>query len=86
MVSYLKAFGCKCFVVLNNGPGRMILEYLMPSDEAVFVGYPSTSMAYRVYNKRTLYWREYYIIFDEYGDIENLNDRDDLEIEELLRV
>lgn len=40
-----------------------------------------------IYNKRTLCIKKsVHLIFDEYGDIENLHDKEDFEIKELLQV
>lgn len=48
-IAHLKPFGCKCFV-LNNGKDDLG-KFDARSDERVFVGYSSTSKAYRVFNK-----------------------------------
>ena len=48
-ISHLKVFGCKCFM-LNNG--KESLDKFGPKvDEGLFLGYSSTSKAYRVFNK-----------------------------------
>jgi len=63
-VSYLKAFGCKCFI-LNNGKdilGKFDSKY----DEGIFLGYSLHGHAYRAFNKRTMLVEEsMYIAFDE---------------------
>ena len=44
------------------------------SDEGVFVGYSSSSKAYRVFNKRTLYIEgSFHVVFDESGDLKNID-------------
>ena len=84
-LSYLRAFGCKCFI-LNNGKDDLG-KFDPKSDEGVFVGYSLTSKAYRVFNKRTMCVEEsIHVIFDECGKINNLADREDDEIEELLQI
>jgi len=84
-LSYLKAFGCKCFVMIN---GMNDLGKFNPkSDEGVFVGYSSTSKAYIVYNKRTLCIEEsVHVIFNESGEMNNIEDKDDLEHEKLMQI
>ena len=49
MLSYLRAFGCRCFV-LNNGKDDLG-KFDPRSDEGVFVRYSSSSKAYRIFNK-----------------------------------
>ncbi|MBM1019736.1 hypothetical protein, partial [Escherichia coli] len=51
-IAYFHIFGSKCFV-LNNGKDNLG-KFDPKSDEAIFLGYSSSSKAYRVYNKRTL--------------------------------
>ena len=64
-VSYFKAFGCKCFI-LNNGKSN-IGKFDPKADEGIFLGYSSSSKAYRVYNKRTLTIEEsIHVAFNEY--------------------
>ena len=56
---------CKCFAY-NNGRdnlGKIDAKF----DEAIFLGYSSTSKAFLVYNKRTLQVEEsIHVIFDEF--------------------
>ena len=77
MLSYLRQIGCKC-CVLNNGKDD--LRKLDPrSDEGAFVGYSSSSKAYRVFNKRTQCIEEsIHIVFDEVGSLKSdaSNDED----------
>lgn len=49
-IDYFKTFGCKCFMQ-NNGK-RELGKLDSKSYEAPFVGYSSTSKAYRVFNIR----------------------------------
>ena len=51
MLSYLRAFGYRCFV-LNNGKDDLG-KFDPRSDEGVFVRYSSASKEYRIFNKRT---------------------------------
>ncbi|XP_049342929.1 uncharacterized protein LOC125807259 [Solanum verrucosum] len=54
------------------------------SDEGVFVGYSSTSKAYRVFNKRTLCVEEkMHVIFDEFE--KNDEHKEEHELEELIK-
>ena len=63
-IHYFHIFGCKCFI-LNNGKDNLG-KFDSKSDEGIFLGYSTTSKAYRVYNKRTLSVEEsIHIIFDE---------------------
>ena len=49
-VKYFRVFGCKC-CILNDWEN--LGKFNAKSDEAIFLGYSTTSQAYRVYNKRT---------------------------------
>ena len=61
---YLRVFGCRCFI-LNNGK-EDLSKFDAKSDEGIFLGYSTSSRAYRVFNKRTLVVEESVnIIFDE---------------------
>ena len=63
-ISHLHIFGCKCFVH-NNGKDNLG-KFDAKSDEGIFIGYSSTSKAFRVYNKRTLQVEEsIHVVFDE---------------------
>ncbi|PKA63291.1 Retrovirus-related Pol polyprotein from transposon TNT 1-94 [Apostasia shenzhenica] len=63
-ISHLRVFGCKCFV-LNNGKDDLG-KFDSKSDEAIFLGYSSTSKAYRVYNTRSMLVEEsIHVDFDE---------------------
>jgi hypothetical protein len=50
MVKYFKTFGSKCFVLCDM---ENLGKFDPKSDEGIFLGYSSTSSAYRVFNKRT---------------------------------
>lgn len=66
-LNYFKPFGYKCFV-LNNGKNELG-KFDPRSDKEVFVGYSSTSKAYRIYNKKRQYMEEsIHIVFDETKD------------------
>lgn len=63
-MSYFHVFGCKCFI-LNNGKSQL-KAFDSKSDEGIFLGYSSTSKAFRVYNCRTLLMEETpHVVFDE---------------------
>ena len=62
-ISYLKVFGCKCFILntkdnLGNFDAKL--------DVGIFVGYSTSSKACRVFNNRTMVVEEsIHVIFDE---------------------
>ncbi|KAL4387044.1 hypothetical protein GQ457_09G000130 [Hibiscus cannabinus] len=63
-ISYFHHFGCKCFV-LNNGKDNLG-KFDVKSDEAIFLGYSLTSIAYRVFNKKTLAVEDsIHVVFDD---------------------
>lgn len=63
-MSHLRVFGCKCFV-LNNGKDKLG-RFDAKVDDGIFLGYPSNSKAYRVFNKWTLMVEEsIHVAFDE---------------------
>ncbi|KAF7132171.1 hypothetical protein RHSIM_Rhsim09G0079800 [Rhododendron simsii] len=77
-ISYFHAFGCKCFV-LNNEKDDLG-KFDSKSDEGIFIGYLTSSKAYRVYNKRTnLVEKSIYVSFDESNPCSPkiINDNDD---------
>ena len=49
-VKYFRIFGSTCFILKDKENVRKFDSW---SDEGIFLGYSSTSKAYRVYNKRT---------------------------------
>ena len=50
-ISHFRVFGCQCFVH-NNGKNNLG-KFDARSDEGIFLGYASSSKAYKVLNKRT---------------------------------
>ena len=50
-ISYLRVFGCKCFI-LNTKDN--LGKFDSKADEGIFLGYSTSSKAYRIFNKRTL--------------------------------
>lgn len=46
-ISYFHVFGCECFVLNNRDQLRM---FDSKSDKAIFLGYLTSSKAYRIYN------------------------------------
>jgi len=63
-ISHLKVFGCRCFI-LNNGRENLG-KFNEKADNDIFIGYSSTSHAYRVYNKRLMIVEEsVHVVFDE---------------------
>ena len=63
--------------MLNNSKDDL-RKFDFRSDEGVFVGYSSSSKAYRVFNKRTLYIEgSFHVVFDESGDLKNIDMKDD---------
>ena len=72
-ILYLRVFGCKCFI-LNTKDN--LGKFDSKADEGIFLGYSTTSKAYRVFNKRTLVVEEsMYVVFDESN---SLNPRKDI--------
>jgi len=63
-ISHLKVFGCRCFI-MNNGKENMG-KFDEKDDNGIFIGYSSTSQAYRIYNKRLMIVKEFvHVVFDE---------------------
>ena len=50
-VKYFRIFGSTCFILKDR---ENVGKFDSRSDEGIFLGYSSTSKAYRVYNKRTM--------------------------------
>ena len=66
-------FGCTCFV--SNNRKDNLEKWDAKSDEAIFLGFSSTSKAYRIFNKRTLVVEEsVHIVFNEIDDSSNRKD------------
>ena len=49
-VKYFQVFGSKCFILNDQ---ENLGKFDAKSDEGIFLGYSTSSWAYRVYNKRT---------------------------------
>ena len=63
-VKFFHIFGCKCFV-LRMHPEREG-QFDAKSDEAIFLGYSSTSKAYRVFNlRKRVIVESYNVNFDD---------------------
>ena len=57
-------FGCKCFV-LRTHP-EQLEKFEIKADKGIFVGYPLTTRAFRVFNLRTRYIVESInVLFDD---------------------
>ena len=62
-IGYFKVFGCKCFILNNK---EKLGKFDSKTDVGIFLGYSSTSKAYRVFNKKTLVIEEsIHVVFDE---------------------
>ena len=71
-ISYLRVFRCKCFI-LNTKDN--LGKFDSKADEGIFLGYSTSSKAYKVFNKRTLVVEEYmHIIFDESNSLDPKKD------------
>ena len=79
-ISYFHVFGCKCFIH-NNGKDNLE-NFDTKSDEGIFLGYSTTSKAYRIFNKKTLVVEESpHVSFDESNNNnleKNLKDDEDI--------
>jgi len=63
-IGHLKVFGCKC-CILNNGKENLG-KFDEKANSGFFLGYSSSSHAYRVYNKRLMTMEEsIHVVFDE---------------------
>jgi len=72
-LNFLHAFGCKCFVLRNQGD--QLGKFEAKVDEAFFVGY-AVGKAYRVYNLRLNIVMEFvHVVFDD-KKIQGLLDED----------
>ena len=49
-VKYFRVFGSKCYILNDR---ENLEKFYAKSDEGIFLGYSTTSRAYRVFNKRT---------------------------------
>ena len=71
-ISYLRVFGCKYFI-LNTKDN--LEKFDSKADDGIFLGYSTTSKAYRVFNKRTLVVEEsMHIIFYESNSLDPRKD------------
>ena len=67
-IGYFHIFGCRCFI-LNNGKDSLG-KFDVKSDKAIFLGYSTSSKAFRVFNKRSLVVEELiHVVFDETNDL-----------------
>ena len=62
-ISYFKVFGSKCFIVnTKDNLGKFDAK----SNVGIYLGYSSSSKAYRVFNKKTMVVEEsIHVVFDE---------------------
>ena len=61
-IGYFKVFGSKCFILnTNDNLGKIHAK----SNVEIFLGYSSSSKAYRVFNKKTMVVEEsIHVVFD----------------------
>ena len=65
-MKYFRIFGSTCFILKDR---ENVGKFDSRSDEGIFLGYSSTSKAYRVYNKRTMKVMEIVnVVIDESSD------------------
>ena len=65
-VKYFRIFGSTCFILKDR---ENVGKFDSSSDEGIFLGYSSTSKAYRVYNKRIMKVMETVnVVIDESSD------------------
>ena len=85
-ISYLRVFGCKCFI-LNTKDN--LEKFDSKADEEIFLGYSTSSKAYRIFNKKTLVVEEsMHVIFYETNSLDtrkNICSVDD-DVGELLEI
>ena len=66
-LGFLHVFGCKCFVLRNQG--KNLGKFEAKADEAIFVGYVIAGKAYRVYNLRlNIVMESVHVVFDDKND------------------
>ena len=65
-ISYFKVFGSKCFILnIKDNLGKFDAK----SNVGIFLGYSSSSKAYRVFNKKIMVVEEsIHVVFDEFID------------------
>ncbi|KAL8105546.1 hypothetical protein AgCh_029365 [Apium graveolens] len=81
-LKYFHVFGCKCFV-LKTHP-EQLSKFDLKVDEGIFVGYPLSTKAFRVYNLRTrVVMESINVSFDDkkITGLEDFNDHDQLGFE-----
>ena len=65
-MKYFRIFGSTCFILKDR---ENVGKFDSQSNEGIFLGYSSTSKAYRVYNKRTMKVMETVnVVIDESSD------------------
>ena len=65
-MNYFRIFGSTCFILEDR---ENVGKFDSRSDEGIFLGYSSTSKAYRVYNRRTIKVMETVnVVIDESSD------------------
>ena len=65
-VKYFRIFGSTCFILKDR---ENVGKFDSRSDKGIFLGYSSTSKAYRVYNKRIIKVMETVnVVIDEFSD------------------
>ena len=63
-IDYFHIFGCKCF--FHNNDKDNLEKFNTKADEGIFLGYSTTSKAYRIFNRRSLIVEEsIYVVLDE---------------------
>ena len=81
-LKYFHIFGCKCFV-LKTHP-EQLTKFDLKADEGIFVGYPLSTKAFRVYNLRTkVIMESIHVSFDDKNItcLEIVDDHDQLRFE-----
>ncbi|KAL8088255.1 hypothetical protein AgCh_038146 [Apium graveolens] len=81
-LKYFHVFGCKCFV-LKTHP-EQLSKFDLKADEGIFVGYPLSTKAFRVYNLRTrVVMESINVSFDDkkITGLEDFNNHDQLRFE-----
>ena len=71
-ISYFRVFGYKCFILNTKDNLR---KFDSKADEDIFLGYSTSSKAYRVFNKRTIVVEEsMHVVFDESNPLDPRKD------------
>ena len=71
-ISYLRVFVCKCFILNTK---NNLENFDSKADDEIFLGYSTSSKAYRVFNKRTLVVEEsMHVIFYESNSLDPRKD------------